>query len=133
MLLISLLFVVCFVSFAICFDDRVKSMLDDELFGIAKHSKIYNKALKRWSERHASESNLGIKPHHLHLPMRDGVDLYTVYVTPDIIFNEKNPTVLIRSPYGTDGTENLALLWIPLGFNCVMQNERGTGKSGGNW
>jgi hypothetical protein len=33
----------------------------------------------------------------------------------------------LRSPYGPDGTENLALLYVPFGYAVVMQNQRGTG------
>ena len=39
--------------------------------------------------------------------------------------------MIIRSPYGPDGTEDLAYLYIPFGYNIVMQNQRGTGKSEG--
>ena len=42
-------------------------------------------------------------------------------------------TVLVRSPYGPDGTENLALLFALANYCVVEQNEVGTGDSGGTF
>lgn len=34
--------------------------------------------------------------------------------------------IFSRSPYGPDGTENLAYLYVPFGYAIVMQNQRGS-------
>ncbi|EDQ84487.1 uncharacterized protein MONBRDRAFT_39252 [Monosiga brevicollis MX1] len=66
-----------------------------------------------------------------NLTMRDGVQLWTVFLN---LHSEGTwPTVVIRSPYGPDGTENLADLFLPFGFVVVEQNQRGTGQSEGNF
>jgi predicted acyl esterase len=43
------------------------------------------------------------------------------------------PTVIVRSPYGILGTQNIADLYLPFGFAAVEVNERGTGKSDGSF
>lgn len=64
---------------------------------------------------------------------RDGTLLYTVYWDPRLDSKTQIPTVVVRSPYGWLGTENMALLYVPFGFAVVEQNERGTGKSDGDF
>lgn len=54
------------------------------------------------------------------LEMRDGVKLFTVFWT---LGDQRMPTVVCRSPYGEEGTENLADLYLPFGFASVMQNQ----------
>lgn len=65
--------------------------------------------------------------------MRDGTLLYTVYWDPRIRASDQLPAVLIRSPYGFLGTENMAALYAAYGFVAVGQNQRGTGFSGGDY
>lgn len=116
---------------------------------IATRSELYRAALLKWRpdlkidrlvelstnrfvDAEERSNMIGILPHDIMLPMKDGVKLYTVYAQPDFI-QQRRDTVIIRSPYGADATENIALLWYPFGFNVVMQNERGTGYSEGNF
>lgn len=153
-LLLLLLLLCCFALFVDCIDE-----IDSVFRKILLKSDLYRAALLKWrpqlsldrfveltlsrADRADNElssvraddelSNIvGLFPHSTMLPMRDGVKLFTVYAQPDII-QERRDTVIIRSPYGPDATENIALLWYPFGFNVVMQNERGTGLSEGNF
>jgi putative CocE/NonD family hydrolase len=68
------------------------------------------------------------------IPMRDGVRLSTaVYIPRDA--QGRLPTVLIRTPYPR-GVYSIAKMVRPLidgGFAIVMQNERGTNGSEGDF
>jgi len=67
------------------------------------------------------------------IPMRDGIKLHTCFDFP--IWKElKNLTAIMdRSPYGQDGIELIADIYLLLGFVAVRQDMRGTGKSEGNF
>lgn len=67
------------------------------------------------------------------LPMADGTQLYTRYWADELWSTYPKPTVFIRSPYGAWGTENVAYFYLPYNFAVVMQNDRGTGDSQGNF
>ncbi|WP_286892371.1 CocE/NonD family hydrolase [Thermobacillus sp.] len=65
--------------------------------------------------------------------MRDGAELYTRVYLPE--GSGPWPVVLIRNPYA--GTvpmlEVTAAIWNEYGYAAVVQDCRGTGKSGGEW
>jgi putative CocE/NonD family hydrolase len=65
--------------------------------------------------------------------MPDGVGLFTVVWDPRIDSTERIPTIFVRSPYGPEGSQNIADTYIPFGFAIVMQNMRATGESGGSF
>merc|ERR1712216_203125 len=63
--------------------------------------------------------------------MSDGVQIWTRVVNP-WPYNSKKPACLVRSPYGSLLTQNLALIFLVLnGHAAVMQETRGTWRSGG--
>jgi len=69
---------------------------------------------------------------HLMLPMRDGVRLWTSIYFPKQS-TEKNPTILVRTPYALDyGTEQL-LPFLDSGYVIALQNERGRFWSEGEY
>jgi predicted acyl esterase len=78
-------------------------------------------------------SNAQIDPDlELMLPMRDGIKLHTAVNFPV----DRTPpygTVIDRSPYGENRTEQLADLYLTLGFAAVRQDMRGTKQSEGNF
>ena len=67
------------------------------------------------------------------LPMRDGVKLHTVVVSPPFSSQKQWPTVIDRSPYGMFNTELLADLFLLFDFVAVSQDMRGTCMSEGNF
>jgi predicted acyl esterase len=69
----------------------------------------------------------------LMLPMRDGVKLHTIAVSP--LFSSKKtwPAVIDRSPYGSFNTELLADLFLLFDFAAVSQDMRGCCQSEGNF
>ncbi len=69
----------------------------------------------------------------LMLPMRDGVRLHTIAVSP--LFSSKTqwPAVVDRSPYGAFNTELLADLYLLFDFVAVSQDMRGCCQSEGNF
>jgi predicted acyl esterase len=73
----------------------------------------------------------------VNVTTRDGVNLHTRVVLPrNYVDGQKLPVVIDRSPYGEDGIELLADLFVPLGLISVTQDMRGTGQSDGhfsNW
>lgn len=98
---------------------------------IKTHSKAYQNQIKQIeNSSHPLHTVRDILPQSIMLPMRDGVKLYTVYWASEFV---RLPTVLIRSPYGPEGSENFAYIYIPFGFAVVMQNQRATGNSEGNF
>eukprot|EP00929_Paragymnodinium_shiwhaense_P096281 TRINITY_DN57820_c0_g1_i1.p1 TRINITY_DN57820_c0_g1~~TRINITY_DN57820_c0_g1_i1.p1 ORF type:complete len:650 (-),score=29.22 TRINITY_DN57820_c0_g1_i1:366-2315(-) len=77
----------------------------------------------------------------LHLPriqyeyveMHDGVKLFTIVVNP-WPHDKPKGACLVRSPYGSLGAQNVALLFlIRNGFAAVMQADRGFYRSGGEF
>lgn len=70
----------------------------------------------------------GITP--VMLPMRDGVQLYSVVYT---VSDAAGPTVYIRTPYGTNSEVEEALEWTVLGFHVVLQDFRGRYNSQGTF
>eukprot|EP00730_Choanoeca_flexa_P013099 TRINITY_DN4963_c0_g1_i2.p1 TRINITY_DN4963_c0_g1~~TRINITY_DN4963_c0_g1_i2.p1 ORF type:complete len:601 (+),score=137.70 TRINITY_DN4963_c0_g1_i2:50-1804(+) len=89
-------------------------------------------ALKELAAAVREESQLGVEIKAFNLTARDGVKLWTIFGDVEQP-TAKVPTVIIRSPYGPEGTENFADLFFPFGFNVVEQNQRGTGQSEGNF
>ncbi|GAA4230674.1 CocE/NonD family hydrolase [Actinomadura meridiana] len=69
----------------------------------------------------------------LPVTMPDGVTLLTDRYVPSGV--ERPPTLLVRTPYGRRGPAALAngLLFVPFGFQLVVQSVRGTGGSGGEF
>ncbi|MBI2731485.1 MAG: CocE/NonD family hydrolase [Sphingobacteriales bacterium] len=72
------------------------------------------------------------------VPMRDGVKLFTVIISPDNA-TEKLPILMQRTPYGADVPDDLNPLFIPSlsamakeGYIFVRQDIRGKYKSEGN-
>ena len=66
---------------------------------------------KMW-QNHASDFKFkSIIPQVFMVPMRDGVKLWTIVWVPEF-WNSTRATVLIRSPYGTEGTENAAAIYV---------------------
>jgi len=66
-----------------------------------------------------------------NMTMSDGVEIWTRVVNP-WPYDAKKPACLVRSPYGSLATQNLALLFLVLnGHAAVMQETRGTWSSGG--
>jgi len=66
-----------------------------------------------------------------NMTMSDGVQIWTRVVNP-WPWNSKKPACLVRSPYGSLATQNLALIFLVLnGHAAVMQETRGTWRSGG--
>jgi putative CocE/NonD family hydrolase len=63
--------------------------------------------------------------------MPDGVTLLADRYVPAGV--ERPPTILVRTPYGRRGPAALAngLLFVPFGFQLVVQSARGTSGSGG--
>lgn len=60
--------------------------------------------------------------------MRDGIKLATDVYLPG---NAKYPVVLIRTPYGRGGYEDIAKFFTKNGYALVVQDMRGTGDSEG--
>mgnify|MGYP006198149411 FL=1 len=56
------------------------------------------------------------------LPMRDGVELHTLVITP--LSGTNFTTVYDTSPYGEDGIELIAEIFLPLGYAAVTQVRR---------
>ncbi len=70
----------------------------------------------------------------LMLPMRDGVKLRTLQQLPK--GEAASPTILIRNPYDTAGTDLfnvLCELFVAYGYSCIYQETRGQLKSEGEW
>lgn len=67
------------------------------------------------------------------LPMRDGIKLHTIAVSPLFSKKKKWPTVIDRSPYGAFNTELLADLYLLFDFAAVSQDMRGCCQSEGNF
>ncbi|WP_207936189.1 CocE/NonD family hydrolase [Actinomadura sp. KC216] len=69
----------------------------------------------------------------LPVTMPDGVTLLTDRYVPSGV--ERPPTILVRTPYGRRGPAALAngLLFVPFGFQLVVQSVRGTAGSGGEF
>ncbi|NEA24195.1 CocE/NonD family hydrolase [Actinomadura bangladeshensis] len=65
--------------------------------------------------------------------MPDGVTLLADRYVPAGV--ERPPTILVRTPYGRRGPAALAngLLFVPFGFQLVVQSTRGTSGSGGEF
>lgn len=94
-------------------------------------SAALNHSVAAWrAQRVAHGLSPEVLPHFTKVRMRDGVELWTAYWDPHL-GRKKVPTVLVRSPYGILGTQNMALLYVAYGFAVVEQNQRGTGDSGG--
>lgn len=69
----------------------------------------------------------------LNVTMSDGVEIWTRVVNPHP-HDKKKPACLVRSPYGSKATQNLALVFLVLnGHAAVMQETRGTWSSGGEF
>merc|ERR1719359_1821344 len=65
--------------------------------------------------------------------MRDGVNINTLVVKNPLSF-KKRPAIISRSPYGTLGSNAVALIFMVLnGYTAVIQDQRGTQKSGGKF
>ncbi|WP_205718610.1 CocE/NonD family hydrolase [Actinomadura sp. WMMA1423] len=79
----------------------------------------------------------GLAPYIVHrdLPvaMPDGVTLLADRYVPVGVKNP--PTILVRTPYGRRGPAALAngLVFVPFGFQLVVQSARGTSGSGGEF
>ncbi|MFI0371633.1 CocE/NonD family hydrolase [Actinomadura sp. 1N219] len=69
----------------------------------------------------------------LLVTMPDGVTLLADRYVPSGV--ERPPTILVRTPYGRRGPAALAngLLFVPFGFQLVVQSARGTSGSGGEF
>ncbi|MGH3239124.1 MAG: CocE/NonD family hydrolase, partial [Spirillospora sp.] len=69
----------------------------------------------------------------LPVTMPDGVTLLADRYVPSGV--EHPPTILVRTPYGRRGPAALAngLLFVPFGFQLVVQSARGTAGSGGEF
>ncbi|MEV3919461.1 CocE/NonD family hydrolase [Actinomadura coerulea] len=69
----------------------------------------------------------------LPVTMPDGVVLLADRYVPAGV--ERPPTILVRTPYGRRGPAALAngLLFVPFGFQLVVQSARGTSGSGGEF
>ena len=65
------------------------------------------------------------------LPMRDGVELHTLVVTP--LIGTNFTTVFDTSPYGEDGIELIDDATLLLGYAAVTQDVRGTCLSNGSF
>lgn len=73
-----------------------------------------------------------VKADTVSVPMRDGTLLATtVYQPIGLLYPPPNATVLVRTPYGRGGLEQIAQALTLAGFACVCQDARGTGDSGG--
>src|SRR5579864_4937700 len=70
------------------------------------------------------------------VPMRDGVRLSTAVLRPEKIA-ERMPVILVRTPYLKDeellGLKDLVSFLLPHGYILVVQSERGTGWSEGQY
>merc|ERR1719253_2514408 len=65
--------------------------------------------------------------------MSDGVPIWTRVVNP-WPYDQKKPACLVRSPYGSLASQNVALIFLVLnGHAAVMQEGRGTWSSGGEF
>jgi putative CocE/NonD family hydrolase len=70
---------------------------------------------------------------HENVTMRDGVNLNTLIVKNPLSL-KKRPAIVSRSPYGTLGSNAVALIFLVLnGYTAVIQDQRGTQKSEGVW
>eukprot|EP01128_Nolandella_sp_AFSM9_P001876 TRINITY_DN12278_c0_g1_i1.p1 TRINITY_DN12278_c0_g1~~TRINITY_DN12278_c0_g1_i1.p1 ORF type:complete len:648 (+),score=129.82 TRINITY_DN12278_c0_g1_i1:34-1944(+) len=108
---------------------ELNNPLSEAIRTFSRNAREGSKLWQAMQKRHVENHPDGIIPLITYLEMDDGVELFTNYWS---IGSKKRPTVLIRSPYGPT-SEDLALLFLPYGFNAVMQNARGTGFSGGSW
>ena len=67
------------------------------------------------------------------VPMRDGVKLHTVVVTPDPQ-GQRLPSVLIRTPYNAFTFQPECVQWADTqNYNCLMQDFRGRYASQGRF
>lgn len=64
------------------------------------------------------------------IPMSDGVKLHTKVV---LATTEATPTVLVRTPYGVNSTQEFINVFRSEGFSVVAQEMRGTYESGGEF
>merc|ERR1712232_213473 len=65
-----------------------------------------------------------------NVTMRDGVNLSTLVVNPPKL--KKRAAIVSRSPYGTLGSDAVALVFLVLnGYTAVIQDQRGTQSSDG--
>jgi hypothetical protein len=97
----------------------------------------WNKVAETFQDMHSSWGinaySLPFMPQqsYVNVTMSDGVPLYTIVVNP-FPYTKRKGTCLVRSPYGTKASQNLALIYLVLnGFAAVMQEDRGTWTSGG--
>jgi predicted acyl esterase len=67
------------------------------------------------------------------IEMRDGIKLSTVINNRPLVKTEKRAALMDRSPYGHDAIELLAELGVLFGMVAVRQDQRGSGKSEGNY
>lgn len=70
---------------------------------------------------------------NMQIPMPDGVILPADHYAPRS--NLRQPTILIRTPYGRNGTFNAApgFLYAERGFQVLIQDCRGTGEASGDF
>lgn len=67
-----------------------------------------------------------------YVPMRDGVKLYTVSFIP-LNDKKKHDTLMVRTPYGTDGLKGEGEQYVAKGYAVIMQDFRGRYRSEGNF
>ena len=77
----------------------------------------------------AQDKKSPIKVEDVTITAPDGIKLATYVARPDR--EGKFPTIIIRSPYGSDWKQSLFDQYVPKGYACVFQDVRGRHSSGG--
>jgi len=78
-----------------------------------------------------SSKNDLIVQKNVMIQMSDGVKLATNISKPSA--EGKYPVILVRTPYGKDHEDDFGFYWVEKGYVYIVQDCRGTNKSGGEW
>jgi len=105
-------------------------IFEDDKFDIMRDTFDQILRSKGWDEEAlASLPSMGISHHNV--TMSDGVNINTLVVKNPLSF-KRSPAIISRSPYGTLGSNAVALVFLVLnGYVAVIQDQRGTQKSEG--
>jgi len=106
---------------------KVHAALDEVL------NPAYRDLKRRILEQAGHGDDVGLQVHHVMLPMRDGVQLSTFVIRPAMQPGERRGAMLARSPYGPTSDQIADIFTALNGFVAVIQDQRGTFLSQGEF
>ena len=117
--------------------DPVNGKLHDVLNGFDRvlnpvFDKVKQALLKHQRSNNDDGEHQFSLSHHM-LPMRDGVELSTIVIAPVLKPGEKRGTIMARSPYGPTSDQIADIFMVLNGFTAVIQDQRGTFLSKGEF